>query len=724
MTTIDFNETRYSICIGLELANGNVKFIRIADYNPDSTEEDGELVPPVYASDACELEERYAYPSYIRCWDAFHDYPVRDSDIYALEWHIDEHDYGNQIACEWRDDGGRPMSDSVREVVTIPGVLNREDLVNALSRGYWLGGITTRQFYLVYEYPSGGYMRYAIKCKRDDFVDRSGFIRLADSVSNVRQSILTAPIVVLDEEKIIRADIGDLPDRELISDFGGQDREIYSDLKELDEEEGRLLLRPFDYCAADYVRYYLKHCKTSTRLTDKERRYAVAQEIDEALSHPEEISEYLEGAEYPEDEVSRLKKAIAAQMENSDDESLALVQDALMENEAIREKCISLAERRGSAKLDVLHRELEELEAKAKEAKLANSELEKKVTSLTEKASSLRREIETAENRIDELSNAEKRMTRELEDNLALRLGFKSISRSMTGISDIAKPTTPISLAVSEGLLTNCDHSNGDLAGLVAGNLKKLGVTSSSSSRLNIRAISVGVSSCVALGVPMAMQEPAATVLAAALAAALYSAEPTRVVVPADYRDIATVIKTVENPGVYIIEGVIDSVNEGVLFSMLRKREASTVIFSFRSHASALLLARETWDGLFMPSVEALNWAPFLSRNKSLSTMDNNRVVKLPRGMGVTDKAEELSQSLRPLGLPTSAFILPAAISLISEDEYGESSYEPIIAQHLAVACGGRQEALETLNDWVGVNDSESGLAELSLRIGAARGQD
>lgn len=214
MITIDFNETRRSICIGLELANGNVKFIRIADYNPDSTEGDGELVPPVYASDACELEERYAYPSYIRCWDAFHDYPVRDSDIYALEWHIDEHDYGNQIAREWRDDSGRPMSDSVREVVTIPGVLNREDLVNTLSRGYWFGGITTRQFYLVYEYPSGGYMRYAIKCKRDDFVDRNGFIRLADSVSNVRQSILTAPIVVLDEEKIIRAD--------RLSDCGGR----------------------------------------------------------------------------------------------------------------------------------------------------------------------------------------------------------------------------------------------------------------------------------------------------------------------------------------------------------------------------------------------------------------------------------------------------------------------------------------------------------------------
>lgn len=450
----------------------------------------------------------------------------------------------------------------------------------------------------------------------------------------------------------------------------------------------------------------------------------VAQEIDEALSHPEEISEYLQGAEYPEDEVARLKKAIAAQMEGSDDESLALVQNALMENETIREKCISLAEKRGSAKLDVLHGELGELEAKAEEAKLANRELEKKVTSLTEKASSLRREIETAENRIDELGTAEERMTRELEDNLALRLGLKSICRSMTDGSDIARPNTSISLSVSEGVSINCNHFDGDLADLVADNLKKLGVTSSSSSQLSIRSISVGVSSCVALGVPMAIQEPAATALAIALAASLYAAEPTRVVVPADCRDITAVTKTVENPGVYVIEGVIDSVNEGVLFSMLRKWETSTVIFSFRSHASALLLARETWDGLFMPGVASLNWAPFLSRNKSLSTTDNNHAVKPPRRVEVTDKAEELSQSLRPLGLPTSAFILPAAISLLAEDEYGEPSYEPIIAQHLAVACGGRQEALEVLNDWAGADDSESGLAELSLRIGAARGQD
>lgn len=713
MAVIDSEKTRYSVCIGRETATGDVRFIRIADYDPESAETGNELIPAYCAFDAYEYEERCANPSYIYCRQAFYDFPTRDSDVYALKWNIDEHDHTKQNACIWEDDSGRPMADSVREVVTIPGVHSREDLIKVLSRGYRFDGITTRQFYLVYEYPSGGYMRYAIKCKRDDFIDGNGTIRLIDSVLNVRQSILSAPIVVLAEEKIIHADARNRLEREL-----------YSDLGELDEEEGLLPLRPFDYYAADYVGYYLKHCKTSTRLTDKERRYVVAQEIDEALSHPEEISEYLEGAEYPEEEVSRLKKAIAAQVAGSDDESLSLVQNALMENETIREKCISLAEEHGSEKLNALHKELEELREKAKEAKLANHVLERKVAGLTEKASSLRRDVEIAENRISELGTAEERMTRELEDSLALRLGLKSICRSMTGGSDIARPNTPTPLVVSEGVSINCNHFDGGLADLVADNLKKLGVTSSSSSQLSIRSISVSVSSCVALGVPMAIQEPAATALATALAASLYSAEPTRVIVPADHRDIATVIKTVENPGVYIIEGVVDPVNEGMLFSMLRKWEASTVIFSFRSHASALLLARETWDGLFMPSVASLNWAPFLSRNKPLSTTDDNHAVKLPRRLGVTDKAEELSRSLRTLGLPTSAFILPAAISLIAEDEYGEPSYEPIIAQHLAIACGGRQEALEALNYWVGVNDTESGLAELSLRIEAARGQN
>ena len=702
MTVDDGDEERYSVCIAYQVGPDKVNFYRVADYRPDEADEGDELIPAAPFFDFDNRGEWCKNPDRIFCNDAYYDFPDRDSDVYLFEWRIDPHDRGRLQSRIFDGRNGLPTVDDVREVIDIPSINCREDLVKTLRFGYRLRGIPTKEFYLVYERPEGGYQRFAIKCRRDDFVSRDGTLRLLDSVANTRQSVITAPIVVLDEKKIIQSDVREL-----------QGREIYSGLGRLDEEEGRLLLRPLEYFASDYVKYYLGHCETVAKLTDKERRYEVAKAITEALSRPDQIEEYL-GCGCPDHEISKLKKAIALRMKGMGDEVLKLVQDALIEDDRIRDRCVEL----GKKKYESLFVEDQELlsviksEIDASDKKAA--EIKADISGLETKRDGLMAEIGEAERRLSEVTDNERRAVRELEDNIALRLGLKATIKATQTINGAGASAT---LDVGQGSLVECERLDKELVDLLIENLKRLGVSDPLSPR-GLQTAATGVACCLFTRLPIAIPEPMASPIAMALSAALYSSTPTRTVVPADYRDVGAVSKILAEPGVHIVEGVIDSANEGVLFAMSRQWESSTVIFSFRSYVSAMLLAKEAWNSVFVPNVAALTWLPFLSRGKTLATAKGNIAMRRPGRKDILDVAEELAGSLSDLGLPSSSFVLPAAIGAAADDECGVEDYEPVVAQHLAIASGATPEASAVLSNWLSNGDGDMWFDEIRRKFG------
>ncbi len=702
MTGVGNNEERYSVCIAYQTDSGDVYFYRVADYYPDEIDEGNELVPAVIASDALDRDEKYENPVHVYCREAYYDFSRRDSDVYLLEWRKAPYDHGKQLSCICDGHDGLPTTDDVREVIDIPGINCREDLVKALQAGYHLNGVPTREFYLVYERPAGDYQRFAIKCRRDDFISRDGTLRLLDSVANTRQSVLTAPIVVLDEKKIIPTDIPKI-----------QEREIYSGLGELEEEEGRLLLRPFEYFAADYVKYYLAHCETDAKLTDKERRYVVAKAMREALSRPDQIEEYL-GCECPEQELSELKKAIALQMNSQNDEALKLVQDALIEDKRIRDKCVELGKERYESLLSDDRELLSTINDEISGAERRVAELKVEVNDLESRRDGLVSEVGDAERRLSEVTDKEQQVIRELESNIALKLGLQTVLKSAW---PTAGAVSCAPLDVRLGSTVECEILDESIADLLVANLKKLGVSDASSPK-GLQVAAAGVVGCLASCMPIAMSEPLATPMATALAATLYAATPTRIVVPADFRDTAAVSKILAQPGVHVVEGVIDSANEGILFAMSHQWESSTVIFSFRSYASALLLAKEAWDTMFMPNISALTWLPFLSRGKKLATAKGDISIRCPGRRDILDAADELAGSLDGLVLPAPSLVLPAAVAVAADAACGTEEYEPVIAQHLALASGATPETFETLRGWCSNGAEGAWLDELGLRLG------
>lgn len=700
MTTANYEEQRYSVCIAYEEDPERIRFFRIADYYPDDADEGDELIPAVIASDFDEYEDRCVNPKTIYCGEAYAEFAYRKSDVYLLEWRVSPYDHKKQISRICRGFNGLPSSDDVREVVDVPGVNSREDLVELLQQGYRLRGIPTREFYLVYERP-GDYQRYAVKCKRDDFVSRDCMLRLQDAYSNTRQSVLTAPIVVLPEKKIIQTDF---------SELGG--REIYSGLEELVEEEGSLLLRPAKFFARDYVRHYCDHCQTVDKLTDKERRYAVSRAIDEALSRPDEIEKYL-GAECPEKELAELRSAISMQLKGYSDDTIKLVESVLVENDDVWGDCVKIVKERNKELFEEDERKAARLREEIKSARELKIGLEGEVSSLETKVIGLKGEVSEAEKKLSDVTEAGQRITQELEDNLSFRLGLGAVSKAVSSAG--AMPGLSGSVVVEPERRLTCEELDGSLHKVLLENLKRLGVIADPM-QLHWAAAAI-VGACESR-MPLAVPEPLATPVADALAAALCSSAPTRVVVPADCHDIGRVAKILREPGVFLVDGVIDSANESVLFAMLHKWECSTVVFSFRSHASARLIAREAWDGMFMPCVETLTWVPFSSQEQKLMTIMGAYTVRAQNRRHIRDMMKTLAEDLSELRLPTTAFVLPAAVVLGAEEDCGEENREAIVAQHFAMASGGDPIALESLDEWAPRTDFGPWLDEFRTRLG------
>lgn len=98
-----------------------------------------------------------------------------------------------------------------------------------------------------------------------------------------------------------------------------------------------------------------------------------------------------------------------------------------------------------------------------------------------------------------------------------------------------------------------------------------------------------------------------ADVVADVLCASFYGRSASKIDVSTDCRDLEGLLSLVGSiEDVIVVRNVIDPVNEGVLFSILALTDAPIVIFSFVSHPSVRLVAKEAWESMFFPSVEPL----------------------------------------------------------------------------------------------------------------------
>lgn len=708
MNSMDRESWRYSVCIASEHVGKDdrpeVHFNRVADYVP---EEGSELIPALTFRDLGQSDDlsRCENPTWVYCQEAFDSYFQRDSDFYLIKWRPDSYNLTKQIAFVCSGNNDSPyVSDDIREVITISGVTDKNSLIAALDKGIVFPGKTTKEFYLAYE--RRGNMRYAIKCERKDFVS-DGQIRLSKALSNVRTTVLSAPIISLNEQQIVEC-----------PHYGSRSREISLVLGSITSGSERLLLRPLSYFASDYVKYYLSNANTSSKIT-KEDRKRIAALIDEALSKPALMGDYL-GVECPEDEIASLRSAIASQMHGRPDEDLELVRRSLLDDEQFRNECIEVVRGESDVILRQAKKELAQRQRETNEARQEENRIKDRIGSLNDELVELEKRISAGNAELENLEAMNETAQQEIENNVALRLGLRSVARECGAAASSDSRANGIVCDVAETIPH--DATDNPLVEVIEKNLKEARVSSFADDlEKELRRVSVGIACCIRLGVPMAIPEPLAEPVSRVLASTLGFDAPTRIIVPPDCRDIHAVLDCVAKPGVYMLESVIDSANEGVLFSLLRSGLPSVFVFSFRSYASALLLAREVWDSLFFLPVGSLMKAPSSGIPSRLLSSEGVGIGVPIRNREVREVAKEIRFDVPGLRLPGSSFVLPASISLIAEDLDQDCDVESIVSQHLLLASGLTKDAADALIQWQ-AGGEDAGFRELLMRSDSFNG--
>lgn len=691
----NFEDERYSVCIvhvDRYSENSYYKYFRVADYVP--RENPDELVPALVQKDVTSLEEAQANPDHLFNPSAARRHEYRESDFYFFQWRLDPYDLGKQLTQSFYDDASLGTFREPREVFVLEGNNGERGLRGALSEGIPFEGRTTSVFYIVYGDKNEAGLRPAVRCERRDFSFADGVIRLHDDILNVRNTALSAPRVWLKDYHIIES-----------PHTPTSCRKLYARLDE-PESNGSVLLRSLDYYASDYVKWFMQ--EESIQISKSDRR-AISRIIDAAFSRPDALETYLE-AGVQEDEIQDLRKSIACIVMGKEDPDREFFRKALLEDENFHRECVEQVIQESDSILEERTNELNAAKNDIKKAQSSLDGLNSDIDVLNQRKQSLENDIENLYSDLERVRKEQDKALAEIQSNIALKLGLRAASAQSPSASSPG-------LVVEDGLPCDFMASDSSFEEALLNNLKQLGITSiSNRPEDERRRLVTGLVGALTATRCIAVPQSVARQVADSISVAMSGGTAKRVVVPADYRDVSTFLKAFSGEDkVVVVEGVIDSVNEGILMSLLSANAKPLVILSFVSHASASLVAKEIWGKVFLPSVESFLVYPSTSKNTKLQ-----RAASEPRFSGVCaedalDEARDLNGELEQLKLAAEPLLLTAIAFRAVEDLTEEDNIEQYVAQHLLMCSNCDTQSFQILDKW---SEEDRGLHELAKKLG------
>ena len=695
MENVDYENVRYSVCLVDAIEGGSrtfFKYYRVADLDPDGDE--NELAPAIIQTHATTLDEVQANPDYLYNPSAAANHESRESDFYLLRWRLDPYNFDKQLTESFHDDLSILAFKEPREVIIPAGIFGEADLRNALASGIPFSGKTTSVFYLTYEHHRDTWT--ALKCKKRDFLFSDGLMKLPVDFAHPRGTVLSAPRVTLRGYDIIES-----------PHPATSYRKVYARLDE-PESNGKVLLRPLGYYAVDYVKWFVR--EESIQLK-RSKRSAIAQIITSALSRPDALEEYL-GAGAPEEEVATLRARICDIAEGGDDMAKTVVREALLADENFRQDCVAQVMAESNKLLAEKNRLVTEAEKAVDDALARLDELEGRLHSRQEENSALESEMAKLQEELSKLESSRKSALEEIQSNIALKLGLSAVAASSRNATPLSAP-----VFIEDGKPFDDIEMAPDFIPAFSNNLKRAGITSIAGRPADERTdCAKGILGALAATKYLAIPADIACQLADALCACISGRSAKRVVVPAECRDIGIILDSISgNDSVIVLENVVDAVNEGVLFAILAADVKPIVIFSFGSHVSAQLLAKESWGRMFVPRVEALVAFPAAAKDNKFQQLEvelNPPPIPLDEAL---ESARDLNANLEALHIQGATLLLTASVLRAMEDIVEEEDFtEPFVSQHLLLASAADATAYQMLGEWA---DGDSGLTELAYKL-------
>ncbi|KFI52223.1 hypothetical protein [Bifidobacterium biavatii] len=573
------------------------------------------------------------------------------------------------------------------EVINSPAN-NIQELRNNLINGWPYSGTPTQQILMPYTGTKG--TLDAILLNRDDLDYSNNRIRLKGS----------APFQA--EQYVINSyDIKYLP-----LDYA--ERTIY--IKPyLPKPQGKALVKPLSQYAVQYMQWYVNAMHISE--SDQQRLVSM---INDAFQAPERLDEF--NTRLSSAEIHQLRKAIA-RFANTNNQMLALVKSTLEYDTNFKRVCIDECREEALHDLDLerekrqiqlkedLDRqkkdfdqqiqqqndEISRLEDRVRARSESYTRLQNMVEPLEKKIGHLKQELETAQSAVEQANKQKMQKLEELEQqrqaaldqldkDVALKLGLRSVVQSVISAQGASRPTDAGSNSSSSPVIQSVAYPSlpttqcqADFVHTTATNLQSFGVMSTknnSQAPIMLAKVCGRVLSVTRL---IAVDSTFAAPLANALSYAGSGKPAKHISIPADWHDAATLdcLLTDEDTDVLVLDGPFDTINENLLFALSRLENDVTVILPIGAYGNLRLIAGEIWDHVFYLPTEQYVKLP-VSPHQMLRSSET-RKLSSPSKQAILGALTRLRAKTAD-DMTLASLVLPAALATqFSTTEEGES---------------------------------------------------
>lgn len=689
------SDAKVSLCLTeVDSRTDKINCYRIADYYPDN--DPHELVPALLRADAMNEEESRNYPDFLRNPKVSYNYDDRTSDFTYLQWvHDPYNSWEIEYPTESEFDNASLNLEEPIEVIFLEESGGEIALRKALQIGIPYIGKLTKKFCIAYNRIDGEYE--AILCNRIDFSLQNGLIKLPATIANVRNSLLSAPKVMIQSYNIIESRHGWRTGR----------RSVYDKLS-TPETIGSVVLRPIEHYAADYIKWFcdLRHIPLS-----RPDRQEISKIIETAMAFPDGLESYL-GGKAPENECLALKRAIDETIHSSESITSQFIQALLVENASFKQECLERAQDHLGSEIEAIQNDIHDSEATLANLKAAIDGEQSLLATKKNERKEIEDEIEALTNNLIRINPAATNSAMESASNASSEAALRSGAIGQQGLPVAQKSLHSPSRSIE------CELRNLKLHEVLAKNLAKLGVTSIyTSSPADERAIiALATESSLSHTKLLCCHQPLATAFADALSASVAGRTADRFWIPADFRNAAELISSINSTksGVVIVDNVIDPVNEGLLNAITFAETKPIIVFPFTSRASLRLLAPEIWASVFFIPSEQLDWVRTNSQPSSLFSMTSKPSLPQHSTSSLTNSASQLLRDLNNPPIPGNSILLAASVMLSSEKiDNDYESPERLISQHLALASAASPDVIDSLCNWSPEDDGLNILKEL-----------
>lgn len=515
---------------------------------------------------------------------------------------------------------------------------NDATLSEMLSVGFEYQGRPAERILIVYKRHKKNMLEAAM-LQSSKFEFQNGKAKLRKYMHDGK---VTAPCFIIDENDVLV----------LPRQFGEKtERMLYSKAVLL-HSKGTVPVRPFEDYADDYLKWY---CDQTGFNYSKDERQRIGTLFKEAISSPATLEAYA-GRPLNEHDEQRYSRVVQRLIHADDDLMNRIIIHVLAADESFHRKCLDVVLTSKDQEIEERNKTLQQIENRVREKNIVLSSLKQREAEDEAKHAKSVKELSQLEQQIEMTRRNENEALEELENNVALKIGLQSVVRTIPAATD--NPVDSIPLPCPLPGASKEAEPGVEAGGTLIDNLEYSGIYAIEEA--STEKLSDGLLATMAATRFLAVDSSFCCSIANSLSFMMSGKPAYHVAVPIDWTNANAVLEKANQVDctVLVIDNVIDTMNEGLLFSLVRSGTDKTIVFPIGARGNLKLLAPELWERIFYVPTDGFMQDPsdeMLAQYKANDLSDIEWITFNPKNK------ESLDQNLRNT-LPDNALVLPCKI--------------------------------------------------------------